>query len=355
MMNDYERTLELVALAEESAGATQAQQVEYMQSLEAAQKRLATAYEAFVTALVDNDFIKAMIDILAEALERVAAAFSSGDKSASSLTRQISTWGALFLGIGGLLIPLLFKSFKKIEEIFLALKNTKTIESEKLRLISLQNVQRELSLQLLQKEQLIGKQLAGQKLTKAEADQLRALNTGINQNKAESLLLNKPETAEKSPEYIKQQKTAAMSSKIQGGMMIAAAAMAVISFIVDSIKRIMNAAAEAAQEVIEKNTELQATVYENTQIINSINKLTGSFETLDKKLIKTSKDWDEIENIRQQLLEQFKEEDRQSMENMRVEELAGLARGRATELEAENVKKLTEMEENMKKASGSVN
>lgn len=87
MMNDYERTLELVALAEESAGATQAQQVEYMKSLEASQKRLATAYEAFVTALVDNDFIKAMMDLLAQVIERFAAALSLGDKSGASIAR----------------------------------------------------------------------------------------------------------------------------------------------------------------------------------------------------------------------------------------------------------------------------
>ena len=355
MMNDYERTLELVALAEESAGATQAQQVEYMQSLEASQKRLATAYEAFITALVDNDLVKAMIDLLAQVIERFAAAFSNGDKSASSVTRQIATWGALLVGIGALLVPLLFKTLNKIGEIFLALKNTKTIEREKLRLISLQNVERKLSLQLLEKEQLIGKQLAGKELTKREAARLRGLDTQIDGTQAELELLKNPQTAEQSAEYIKQEKTAAMSSKIQGAMMIIAGAMAVISFIIDSIKRIQNAAAEAAQEVIEKNTELQAAIYENNRVIGSIKKLTKSFDELDHKLIKTSKDWDEIENIRQQLLEQFKAEDRQSMENMRVEELASLATGRATELEAENVKKLAEMEKNIKKASGSAN
>jgi chromosome condensin MukBEF ATPase and DNA-binding subunit MukB len=91
MMNDYERTLELVALAEDSVGATQAQQVEYMQSLEASQKRLATAYEALITALVNNDAVKTIIDFMAKVLERFASALSAGDKSAASITRMIGT------------------------------------------------------------------------------------------------------------------------------------------------------------------------------------------------------------------------------------------------------------------------
>lgn len=91
MMSDYERTLELVAIAEDSVGATKAQQVEYMESLEASQKRLATAYEALITALVDNDAVKAIIDFMAAVIERFAAALSSGDKSGASITRQIGT------------------------------------------------------------------------------------------------------------------------------------------------------------------------------------------------------------------------------------------------------------------------
>lgn len=91
MMSDYERTLELVQVAEDSAGATQAQQVEYMESLEASQKRLATAYEALITALVNNDAVKTIIDFIAQVIERFAAALSSGDKSATSITRQIGT------------------------------------------------------------------------------------------------------------------------------------------------------------------------------------------------------------------------------------------------------------------------
>jgi len=40
------------------------------------------------------------------------------------------------------------------------------------------------------------------------------------------------------------------------------------------------------------------------------------------------------------------------MESMRVEEIVALSRSEATRLEEDNVKKLTEMEKNMKKASG---
>ena len=253
-----------------------------------------------------------------------------------------------------MLVPFLVKTINNVREIFTALTKTKAIEAEKLRLLTLQNLQRQYSLQLLEKEYLLGKKTTGT-LTSAEKKQLANLDGQIDLTKkdidASDSVAGAAGTAE-GKRVGKQQSTA---SKAQSAMMIIAGAAAVISLLADSVKRIQNAAAEAAQEVLGKNTELQAEIYENTQVIGNIKKLTSSFKELDDKLIKTSKDWDEIENIRQQLLEQFKAEERQSMENMRVEELAALAEGRATELEAENVKKLTEMEENMKKASGTAN
>lgn len=57
MMTDYQRTLELVQTSEDSLGATNAQQMEYLRSLEAAQNRLKTSYEAFITALTQNEAI----------------------------------------------------------------------------------------------------------------------------------------------------------------------------------------------------------------------------------------------------------------------------------------------------------
>ena len=188
-----------------------------------------------------------------------------------------------------MLVPLLVKTVNNVREIFSALKNTKAIEAEKLRLLTLQNLQRQYSLQLLQQEYLLGKQNAGT-LTATEKKQLEIINGQVIQTKQDIDASDTIKGAAGTGEGMRLQKQQAGALKAQGAMMVIAGAAAAVSFIADAVKRIQNAAADAAAQTIEKNTKLQAEIYENTQIINSITKLTDSFETLDDKLVKTSKD-----------------------------------------------------------------
>ena len=81
MMNDYERTLELIAISSDSVGATNAQQVKYLQSLEAAQNRLQTSYEAFIAALTQNELIINIINKLADVVSYIAKLLDTKDKN----------------------------------------------------------------------------------------------------------------------------------------------------------------------------------------------------------------------------------------------------------------------------------
>ena len=56
MMQDFERTQELVNISANSYGATLAQQAKYMGGLEAATNKLTTAYQALITNFVQSDF-----------------------------------------------------------------------------------------------------------------------------------------------------------------------------------------------------------------------------------------------------------------------------------------------------------
>lgn len=188
-----------------------------------------------------------------------------------------------------MLVPLLVKTVNNVREIFSALKNTKAIEAEKLRLLTQQNLQRQYSLQLLQQEYLLGKQNAGT-LTPEEKKQLANISGQVAQTKKDLDASDTIKGASGTAEGMRLEKQRAGALKAQGAMMVIAGAAAAVSFIADAVKRIQNAAADAAAQTIEKNTKLQAEIYENTQIINSITKLTDSFETLDDKLVKTSKD-----------------------------------------------------------------
>ena len=56
-MQDFDRTLELVNISQDSAGATAAQHVQFMQGLEGATIRMQNAYQEFITTIADSDML----------------------------------------------------------------------------------------------------------------------------------------------------------------------------------------------------------------------------------------------------------------------------------------------------------
>ena len=77
IMNDFERTQELVEISQESAGATAAQHVEFMNSLEAATVRMQNAYQEFIKTITESEIIIGIVNSIASVIET----FSDGLKS----------------------------------------------------------------------------------------------------------------------------------------------------------------------------------------------------------------------------------------------------------------------------------
>ena len=71
MMSNYDRTMELVTAANNSAGASQKQFGKTLDSLDAKLQRLSNAWDTFVMGLADNDIIKFGVDLLTKLLETV--------------------------------------------------------------------------------------------------------------------------------------------------------------------------------------------------------------------------------------------------------------------------------------------
>ena len=71
MMSNYDRTMELVTAANNSAGASQKQFDKTLESLDAKLQRLSNAWDTFVMGLADNDVIKFGVDLLTKLLETV--------------------------------------------------------------------------------------------------------------------------------------------------------------------------------------------------------------------------------------------------------------------------------------------
>ena len=66
MMNDYQRTLELVEISERSNGATAAQAATYMLGMEAAINKVTVAGEKLITALTNSEALIAIVDFVGE-------------------------------------------------------------------------------------------------------------------------------------------------------------------------------------------------------------------------------------------------------------------------------------------------
>lgn len=64
MMQDFDRTLELVDVSANSYGATMAQSAKYMEGLEAHLTLLTNSWQQFTTSLVESDFIIGIVDTL---------------------------------------------------------------------------------------------------------------------------------------------------------------------------------------------------------------------------------------------------------------------------------------------------
>ena len=72
MMNDYQRTLELVQISERSNGATAAQAATYMFGMEAAINKVTVAGEKLITALTNSEALIAIVDFVGEWVNGIA-------------------------------------------------------------------------------------------------------------------------------------------------------------------------------------------------------------------------------------------------------------------------------------------
>ena len=102
MMSNYQRTLELVGEAENSAGAGQKQFEKTMESLEAKLNKLKNAWDSFLMGLANSDIIKAAVDWLTELITKLND-FINGMSNGNGIFKTFVTLMTSLIGmkIGG--------------------------------------------------------------------------------------------------------------------------------------------------------------------------------------------------------------------------------------------------------------
>lgn len=73
MMQDFERTQELVNLSANSYGATLAQSSKYMEGMEAAMNNLTTSFQSLITALTESDVIITIVNVVGQILQGITS------------------------------------------------------------------------------------------------------------------------------------------------------------------------------------------------------------------------------------------------------------------------------------------
>ena len=130
MMSNYDRTMELVAAATNSAGASQKQFEKTTDSLESKLNRLSNAWDAFTMGLANNELIKLGVDLLTGLLNTINTITGVLPGAGEGIAKLLITIGAL--KAGGAIFDGFFTNLKKtgddamgpIEALFGSIKST---------------------------------------------------------------------------------------------------------------------------------------------------------------------------------------------------------------------------------------
>lgn len=99
MMSNYDRTMELVTAANNSAGASQKQFDKTTESLEAKLQRLKNAWDTFVMGLANSEVIKTGVDLLTNLLNVINNLTDAGEGKLGNLITTITRLTTVFLGL----------------------------------------------------------------------------------------------------------------------------------------------------------------------------------------------------------------------------------------------------------------
>lgn len=262
MMTDYERTLELVDESSNSLGATNAQQAEYLESMDAALNNLQVSYQAFITAITDSDIVINIVNWLASIVDWISQLISSTGG-------MITIIGLLVLALTPFISQKLLDITATLTQIAANRTYLGTLEDNNKGILS--NLKTFVSLILGKKTDTVAT---------AASTVATKVNTVAVKNSTKALLANP---------YI----------------WIALVLIGVVAAIVAVTIAWSNqtSAVDRASKAIQ---QLTVDIYDIKKSISSINQVTSKYEELNKTLIKTKEVMDEIEENRKASIELIK-------------------------------------------------
>ena len=285
MMQDFDRTQQLVTISMSSAGATAGQHAKYMKGLEAATTNLTTSFQGLISTIVNSESIIWIINRLADILKVLEE-------------NVYIVWTAVI----GLLITAIPGIFSSIGTAFSSLNTM------------LQN-----SVFAIHENTIASVINAGAKEVQAKATDKNTKKT--NENTVASIVnAGAKEVEAKGTDKLTKEKVedtvatdANTTSKFANTAaslgwiaVILAAVVAVGALVVAIVK-----STDASEKAKKRTAELQEQIYEYKQMKNTVQPLVDEYEELDKKVVKTAEDLERMKTIMEEIknIKAFQNED----------------------------------------------
>lgn len=366
MMDDYERVIELQQVSQRASGATMAQMATYTEGMEAALNKVNVAWEKIVTSFVNSDFVVAIVNGFSNILETVNQLLSLGPVMIATVT-TLSLMGANILlkktqewainkqiqavSIKQQKIDLTrnkiaaehyiqnYDNLKKERELtiekakqVLASETATDLEKAQAQQIiaetQLQQQQDALTLSqqqaivdsfdtqmnlLNQQEHTVG--LIGNTWTnlKSTFSSIISLFTIMNKLKTVDIGLTKKQTKEEAVKGAQVKKNSlwqAVGSAFKENWKIGLAVAAAVGIAIIGMAAAAGAFKSESERTNEQINKLSADIYNLTKTAQSLTTIASSFDAIDKKLIKTNSDLQEMNDLMAQAKDQLTDDEK---------------------------------------------
>ena len=365
MMTDYERVIELQQISERSSGATLSQMSTYLQGMDAALNRVNVSYEKLITAFANNEAIIAITNAIGTVLDGLAWFMDSIPGSIVVFT----TLGTLALSaLGNKLKELSISKYINKQELekqkiqtetnIQKLKELKTLKEqtiEKAQQVLLDEkasddqkeearaIIKETEAEIIQNDELIEKYKYKLDLLKGEDSIISRISSGLGGNliiingiisgykkmsrwltaiRAKSKKNNAEEIAEeeaKNGVLAKNSLLKALADAGFKGLAIAipiVATLAVGGLAIAGIIKFSNDQKKQAGSVAKSVNSLSNEIYKLNEKSQNLKTIIKNYEEIDKAIIKTKADQEELNSLLEQASDKLSEEEKANYNNL---------------------------------------
>lgn len=366
MMDDYERVIELQQVSQRASGATMAQMATYTEGMEAALNKVNVAWEKIVTSFVNSDFVVGIVNGFSNILETVNQLLSLAPVMIATIT-TLSLMGANILlkktqewainkqiqavSIKQQKIDLTrnkiaaehyiqnYDNLKKERELtiekakqVLASETATDLEKAQAQQIiaetQLQQQQDALTLSqqqaivdsfdtqmnlLNQQEHTVGLMGNTWSNLKSTFSSVISLFTTMNKLKTVDIGLTKKQTKEEAVKGAQVKKNSlwqAVGSAFKENWKIGLAVAAAVGIAIIGMAAATGAFKSESEKTNEQINKLSADIYNLTKTAQSLTTIASSFDAIDKKLIKTNSDLQEMNDLMKQAQDQLTDDEK---------------------------------------------